>query len=722
MPFEFYTHMRYNTKYATRRAYTVKYMANSTDIFRLPEDMFTNRMEGGAFIFSADKQQRILRVNNNLVRLFECEDADDFMTYTGGTLSGMIHDPEAAFVQREIETQLTCSVNGSGYVFYNIKTKLGNVCRIVNHWTLVNDDEMGDVFYATVYRHRLDNASNDFDVVTGLLGKRKFDKYAAGINKQCLNEDLSEEFAIIYLNLVNFKKLNLEQGVNEGNSCLKVVAKTLGKAYENAFVSRLSDDHFAVFTESKDVIKNTENAIRSFAESYGNKYNVVCKFGIYRFTAGPDFFVETAISRAKVACDYVKHDVNRDYAEYTDELAENVTTREYVVGKIDDAIANGWLKVYFQPVIRSVTGQICSMESLVRWNDPEIGFLPPDKFIGALEEERCIHKLDSFVIDKVCEVIGERLGANLPTVPASVNLSRLDFVMCDMLSVVEEAVAKHGIPKEFLHIEVTESMISSDEELMRRTIDSFHKAGYEIWMDDFGSGYSSLTVLKDYDFNTVKLDMRFLTPLTEKSKSIIKSVVTMAKDIGMKTLAEGVETREQLDFLREIGCGLIQGYYYGRPEPVDEVFRHLKESGIEGEKTQWSDYYQAASFYARATDMPLEIIEDDGKGFRTLFMNKAYRDQLFLDDMPLEDIDRRIYDPASPMFSQYREYADIAESSKQEEAFYYSAGSSKLCLTVREIAQKGDKHILIASITNFSKDNRKPLFKDADFLQHNLDK
>ena len=123
--------------------------------------------------------------------------------------------------------------------------------------------------------------------------------------------------------------------------------------------------------------------------------------------------------------------------------------------------------------------------------------------------------------------------------------------------------------------------------------------------------------------------MRFLTPLTEKSKSIIKSVVTMAKDIGMKTLAEGVETEEQLEFLKEIGCGHIQGYYYGKPEPIEDVFRHLDENGIKNEKIEWSRFYQAAGFNARATEIPLEIIEDDGQNFRTLFMNHAYRDQIF---------------------------------------------------------------------------------------------
>lgn len=681
-------------------------MTDTSDNGCISKYAFTDKMESGSFIFSADEDHRILHVNKYLVRLFDCNDADDFMAYVGSCFDGMIHDPDARLITKEIKTQISESVNGSGYVFYNIISKKGNVRRVVNHWTLVHDDELGDVFYATLYLHRLDNAANDFDVVTGLLGKRKFDKYAEGINKQCIADNNTPTYAIIYVNLINFKLLNLERGVNEGNACLRVVAKILGKSYENAFVSRLSDDHFAVFAEYDDILERTANAIRTFGEDYGNRYNVTCKFGIYRFVPGPDFFIETALSRAKIACDSIRRNRKKDIAEYSDELAESIRTTEYVVGKIDDAIENGWIQVYFQPVVRSLTGDVCSMESLVRWIDPEIGLLPPDRFINVLEEERCIHKLDTYVVDVVCRTIRDRIREGLPVVPASVNFSRIDFVMCDMLEVVENAVSKYGISKEYIHIEITESMIVSDEELMRRVIDDFRKAGYEVWMDDFGSGYSSLTLLKDYEFDTLKLDMRFLTPLTEKSKNIIKSVVTMAKDLGMKTLAEGVEADEQLDFLRQIGCGLIQGYYYGRPEPARDVFAHLKKKGIGRETVDEASFYQAASLNARATEIPLEIIEDDGTNFRTLFMNRAYRDQIFEEDHTIEEIDRMIYQTPSPLLKKYRDFADIAEKSKKRETFHYTEAGNYISLTIQELSEYKGRHILLGSLINLSKDER----------------
>lgn len=676
-------------------------MINPPDIDSRFEDTYTERMEGGAFAFHADEGHELIFANRNMVRLFECGDYNEFMAHVGGTYDGMIYDPEPSMIHKEIDKQLNEQGLTSGYVFFNIITKTGSVRRVVNHWTFVHDEDAGDVFYAAVYIHRLDNVVNDYDTVTGLLGKSKFDKYALDINKKYAQGD-DADYAIIYLNLINFKLLNIEQGVNEGNECLKVIAKILGKAYDYSFIARLADDHFAVFSKYEGVVEKTAQAERMFYDTYGSHYNVICKFGIYKFRLSPDFDVESALSCAKMACDYIKRDKENDIIEYSDELAGHMKTTEYVVRKIDDAIKNGWIHVYVQPIVATITGRLCSMESLVRWIDPEVGFLPPDKFIGALEEERCIHKLDSYVVDKVCEVLSERLKAGKPTVPMSVNFSRLDFLLCDMLNVVETAVKKYDIPKDYLHFEITESTIASNEELMHRVIEDFGRAGYEVWMDDFGSGYSSLTVLKDYQFNTLKMDMKFLTPLTDKSKSIIRSVINMAKDIGMKTLAEGVETKEQLDFLKEIGCGMIQGYYYGRPEPVDDVFAHLEEKGIDTETHEWNEFYLAAGFNARSTDVPLLIYEDDGKDFKTLFINDSYRRQIFNEELSLEEMDRRMFHTASPLLKKYREYANIVEMSDKPETFYYTVGGKYVCLTAQVIARHLGHHILKASIINLS--------------------
>lgn len=388
-----------------------------------------------------------------------------------------------------------------------------------------------------------------------------------------------------------------------------------------------------------------------------------------------------------------------------DNSAERKKIAEHVVKHIDEALETGWVKVFYQPVIRALTGQLCGAESLARWIDPELGFLYPDLFIGALEDSNQIHKLDCWIVRKVCSDISERIHNGLDAVPVSVNFSRLDFESTDMLKVLEDAVDEYDIPRDYIHVEITESMIVSDAELMSTVIESFRSTGYEVWMDDFGSGYSSLTLLKDYHFDTLKLDMEFLRSFTDRSKAIITSTITMSKEIDIKTLAEGVETAEQVEFLKNIGCGRLQGYFYGKPMPIDEFFAHMRESKIDIEKRQWRHYNDVVSLNARRTDESLALIEDDNGKFRTLFMNDVYKLQIFEKPYSLEMIDQIVFNSGSPLAAKLEEFARNMEQSKNLETFYFTSNGNIFCLKGKEIAENAGSHVIMNSIRNISSDD-----------------
>lgn len=380
------------------------------------------------------------------------------------------------------------------------------------------------------------------------------------------------------------------------------------------------------------------------------------------------------------------------------------TIAAYAVKNIAAAVENGWIKAYYQPVIRSLTGEVCGVEALARWDDPEYGLLEPQAFIGPLEENGLIHLLDCYMLEQVCQALKNALSQGLPAVPVSVNLSRNDFVLCDIFRIVEDTVKKWGIPKEYIHIEITESMIAREEALMRKAIGDFRRAGYEIWMDDFGSGYSSLNMLKDYPFDLLKIDMRFLSSMSERSRAIMRATIGMAKDIGTKTLAEGVETPEQAEFLKDEGCGRLQGFLYGQPMTAGDYYQGVAERSLTIEDQRRRLYYDAASLAARAVDVPLEILEDDGVRFRTLFMNRIYMDQIFDDAPSLEEADRRIYHTASPLLKKYRQYADQIRASGEEETFYYTTDTSHLCFKGQKIAEQDGRMLMRASIINLSRD------------------
>lgn len=324
---------------------------------------------------------------------------------------------------------------------------------------------------------------------------------------------------------------------------------------------------------------------------------------------------------------------------------------QFIVDNFDDALANGAIRAYYQPVIRTLTEKICSVEALARWQDPVMGLLSPFLFINVLEKYRLIHKLDLYILENICVTYNEMREKGLPLHPFSINLSRLDFDEIDMLKAISEILRKYNVPSKAIHIEITESVMLDNTAYFRRIFDSFHDAGFAIFMDDFGSGYSSLNVLKDYSFDVLKIDMRFLSDIGSRSKKILASVVNMAKAIGIHTLAEGVETKEQKSFLRNIGCEMLQGYYYAKPMDGSLYVEYLAETGFKVEDPDehhyWNDVGQINFLspdplnendfveaengdygFIRENAAPIALIEQTGHHVEMLYRNQAYETNL----------------------------------------------------------------------------------------------
>lgn len=317
---------------------------------------------------------------------------------------------------------------------------------------------------------------------------------------------------------------------------------------------------------------------------------------------------------------------------------------KFILKNYRRAIDRRDIQVYYQPVIRTSSRNLCGFEALVRWIDPEIGMLYPDEFIPVLEKAGLIHVIDSEVLRHVCERIRTAITFGETPVPVSVNLSRLDFFLCDIFSIADSIVSDYEIPHDNIRFEITESVMAEEMDLLKGIVENFRSAGYQIWMDDFGSAYSSLNALKEMDFDELKLDMRFLRPFNQRSTRIATAVIEMAKSLDIHTLAEGVETEEQFSFLRNIGCEKAQGYYFGKPMPYEEALAHLKEQGIRTEIPQDRQYYdeigrvdllspapfrtreeQDANTAARKfSSIPLMLAEFSGDYFKVLFYNMAF--------------------------------------------------------------------------------------------------
>ena len=416
--------------------------------------------------------------------------------------------------------------------------------------------------------------ARNHDELTGLPNVLLFTNYVQDL----LFRNRKKRYAFASFDLDNFKAFNERFGFDEGDASLRFIADTLKSLFGERYVTRVSCDMFRVVGDAAGMrfkIKEAHDKIRVFS-----KLGVLeIKVGVY-VQREPNEEIERCFMRARLAEATIKGIFDEYFAIYADEMSARERLKMYLIAHIDEAIEKEYIKVYYQPVVDINTNKLRGFEALARWDDPEHGFLPPLDFIGILEDAHLIHKLDTFMLKKVCERYRKETDAGRKCVPISFNLSRLDFKLCDIYKEVVRLTEEYRVPHEMLHIEITESVLDDDDGFIRRQIMRFQGDHFEVWMDDFGSGFSSLNVLKDYDFNFIKIDMVFLRNFTKKSKMIIQSIVDMAKRLNAGTLTEGVETQEHLDFLKEIGCDLVQGYYFSKPLPYDEVMKVLEGKGI----------------------------------------------------------------------------------------------------------------------------------------------
>ena len=446
------------------------------------------------------------------------------------------------------------------------------------------------------------------DTLTGLPGSQFFRDQSEKLVEAA--GPAVERMVVVFCDIEKFKEYNLKFGYSSGDDLLQFMADSLLEVFPGDLVARLNSDRFGVLTSSdglEEKLKEVHDKIRLFKINSSVEF----KAGICAL-ADCEYSTTMAQDYARLACDSIKGRFDQVWRRFDDKLAGEVRRRQYIVDNLDLAIENGWIEVYYQPIIRAVTGKVCGMEALARWNDPEFGMLPPGEFIDILEDAHLIHKLDLCVARQVCEAGRELIDKGGKVMSRSLNFSRLDYQLCDVFALVDGIVEETGFPKDKLHIEFTETAFTQDAEFFTGVIERFRDAGYAVWMDDFGSGYSSLNLLKDYNFDVLKIDMGFLRGLetSVRTRDIVTSVVDMAKKLGIQTLAEGVENHQQYLFLKSIGCELLQGFLFSKPVPLDEVTRMIDAGELDAECDDDAAYYTAIGQVNMLSPSPFDQLDD----------------------------------------------------------------------------------------------------------------
>ena len=416
------------------------------------------------------------------------------------------------------------------------------------------------------------------DRLTGLWNYNYFSELASKAIGE-LKGDVSEN-VLLFVDVHNFKAFNDQRGFEAGDRFLCAIGGYVSDVFSDSLYGRQADDHFVVMTKRAG-LEERLGVLNERVSAYDDEILLGINCGGYRLNAsGED--PRNCIDRARYAAHLIKNRFQTVYIEYDEKMSEAYRKRLYVINNIDNAVANGWIVPFYQPVVWSDTRELCGCEVLARWMDPTYGQLYPNEFIPVLEEYRLIHKLDRAIFEFACRDLRASLDAGNPVVPVSLNFSRLDFELMDAVGELDELVKKYGLSKDLIHVEVTESALTDNMTKLNEAINRIKELGYALWLDDFGSGYSSLNVLKDYQFDVIKLDMRFLSNLenSEKAQVLIDCIVKMANRIHMLTLTEGVETKVQADFLNRVGCDRLQGYLFGKPIPKEALYERIEKGEL----------------------------------------------------------------------------------------------------------------------------------------------
>lgn len=437
--------------------------------------------------------------------------------------------------------------------------------------------------------------SGSYDPITNLYNQEKFEKKA----RKMLKQFEGSGFILIDADLRGFKFINQTYGEEAANQILIKFANLLkGETLKfNGLCAKGYADHFYVFAKIENnsngktvAMEKASKSIEKIAKELKSKdIHVVAKYGITFLNSDRKIqsrtkTIRTLIGEASFAKSLIKENVTKAFEIYSPKIEEKINYEHKIERRMEDAVKNDEFFVMYQPKIELSTDKIIGAEALVRWNssDPELGFLSPAKFIPLFEKNGFIEELDFIVYEKVFKFLRNQIDIGNNVVPISVNMSRNHTKNDKINNFISRFVStfnKYNLSPDLVEVEIVEESVANDKIILQQVIDALHNNGFSIAMDDFGKGESSLNMLSSIPIDVVKFDQNFLrnNSSLEESSDFITSLVDLGKKLNKKTVFEGVETKEQRDFLRSINCDVVQGYFYSKPLSENDFIQFVKD-------------------------------------------------------------------------------------------------------------------------------------------------
>lgn len=420
----------------------------------------------------------------------------------------------------------------------------------------------------------LETKDAEFDPMTGLFRRTVFLKRA-----QEFLSGKTGTYCLAAVDIEHFKLFNEWYGQEEGDRLLSRIGchlKEIEAAYKGIAGYMGGDDFVIIIPDHRAAIGELQDRIMTYVRQSGGTAGFLPAFGIYGIE-DMSMSISTMYDRACIALASVKGSYARRMCRYDSRMMREMEENHKLLSEVQKGLDHGEFVFYAQPKCCLDTGRIVGLEALVRWNHPVRGLIPPGVFLPLLENNGLITKLDLFIWEEVCRKLRRWIDRGHRPVPISVNVSRMDIYAVDVTAVFKELTERYAIEPRLLEVEITESAYVEEYNVIPGVVESLREAGFTVLMDDFGSGYSSLNMLKDVNVDVLKIDMKFLEmdgKSVGKGMEILEAVTRLANIMGLRIIAEGIETKEQIDFLMNMGCTYGQGYYFFHPMPI-EVFEPL---------------------------------------------------------------------------------------------------------------------------------------------------
>ena len=418
----------------------------------------------------------------------------------------------------------------------------------------------------------MNHTTDEVDKLTGLPNRIQFYDQT-----QAVIQDLYKNFAIVLLDIERFKNINDIYGIAKGDEVLRYIARVLQDMYgdQNNY-ARLHSDMFVFYInyEKKgEIIKEIEK-IRKKISNNPFGFDLVTKFGIY-LVDDRSIPVNLMCDRAMMAERTVKGNIMKFCAFYDEHYREEMLRAGEIEQDMERALVEHQYQMYLQPKYRLSDNSLCGAEVLCRWKHPRKGLIPPNDFIPLFEKNGFILKLDEYMWEEACKNIRRWLDEGHEVVPISVNISRYHIQHNNLEDAMRHLLTKYNLTPDHLNLEITESLFLDNPEELNRVLVRLQNMGFKLEVDDFGSGFSSLNLIRNISVDTIKIDKDFLDSeiASEKGKIVVNHTIGMAKDLNLQVVAEGVETKAHVDFLKESHCDIAQGYFFAKPMPVEEFER-----------------------------------------------------------------------------------------------------------------------------------------------------